>query len=353
MEENKTFTTVDDLIKQAEEQYTQFIKDGKYKDLLLSMSNLNCYSITNQLLILSQLPTARCVNGMKVWNYNHRNIIKGQKAIKIIAPLIEKRKEEVLDADGNVVDTKEVEIVGYKVSYVFDISQTEGRELYEFKCDELTAVENFDTIKEALERTARGYTFEYKALEDSLDGYCDYENKQIVIKDGMPNEKTLTTLIHEIGHALAEERVRTNFKGLTPKEQRQIREIEAESIALVVSNRLGLHTADFNMAYITTWSDGDIEKFKDNINVVRSVSYQILSSVEPAVQNALRDKEKAQEQATEKEAEIAPESTKAEEQTSNQEQVQTAEKEAEIEPVSEEKPKKTRIRTKKTEAEQC
>ena len=349
MEENKTFTTVDDLIKQAEEQYTQFIKDGKYKDLLLSMSNLNCYSITNQLLILSQLPTARCVNGMKVWNYNHRNIIKGQKAIKIIAPLIEKRKEEILDADGNVVDTKEVEIVGYKVSYVFDISQTEGRELYEFKCDELTAVENFDTIKEALERTARGYSFEYKPLEESVDGYCDYENKQIVIKDGMPHEKTLTTLIHEIGHALAEERVRVNFKGLTPKEQRQIREIEAESIALVVSNRLGLHTADFNMAYITTWSDGDIEKFKDNINVVRSVSYQILSSVEPAVQNALREKEKGIEKAEEN----TQEATQGEEQTSNQQTEQTAEKEPEIEPISEEKPKKTRTRTKKSEVEQC
>ena len=77
--------------------------------------------------------------------------------------------------------------------------------------------------------------------------------------------------------------------------QDKIEEVEAESIALVVSNRLGLDTADFNMAYIATWSDGDIEKFKNNIDVIRSVSYQILSSVEPALQTYLREKEKATE----------------------------------------------------------
>ncbi len=345
MEENKTYITVDDLIKQAEEQYKQFIKDGKYKDILLSMSNLNCYSITNQLLILSQYPEASCVNGMKVWNYNHRNIIKGQKAIKIIAPLIEKRKEDVLDTDGNVTDTKETEIVGYKVSYMFDISQTEGRELYEFKCNENISNENFNVIKEALERVPRNFEIEYAELNDSRDGYCDLTNKKIVIKDGMPYERTLTTLIHEIGHALAETRIRNEFKGLTLKEQKQIKEIEAESIALVVSNRLGLHTKDFNMAYVTTWSDGDIEKFKDNISVVRSVSYQILSSVEPALQSALREKEKAEE--------MGSVSKQSEDKTNTQTIMQKADKSHINEPVSEAKKKTTKAKTKKPEVEQC
>lgn len=338
MEENKTYITVDDLIKQAEEQFKKFIKDGKYKDILLSMSNLNCYSITNQMLILSQLPSAKCVNGMKVWNYNHRNIKKGEKALKIIAPLIEKRKEDILDEDGNVTDTKETEIVGYKISYVFDISQTEGKPLFEFKCNEKIAVENFSEIKEALERIPRNYKIEYKDLENGQDGYCDLKNKIIAIKDGMPLEQTLTTLIHEIGHALAETRVRTNFKGLTAKEQTKIQEIEAESIALVVSNRLGLHTKDFNMAYITTWSDGDIEKFKSNIDIIRSVSYQILSSVEPALQSAIREKEKALQDTNE----IITESNQSEVEVAKQEPILKAEV----------KPKET-TKSKKSEVEQC
>jgi len=342
MEETKNFVTVDDLIKKAEEHYKQFIKDGKYKDILLSMSNLNCYSTNNQLLIISQVPEARCVNSMKVWNYNQRNIIKGEKAIKIIAPLKEIRKEDIMDEDGNIVEMKEIEVNGYKVSHVFDISQTEGRELFEFKCDENIAIENFAVIKEALERVPRGFEIIYKEMNESVDGYCDLKAKQIAIKDGMPCERTLTTLIHEIGHALAETRVRNNFKGLTSKEQMKIKEIEAESIALVVSNRLGLHTADFNMAYITKWSDGDIEKFKSNIDIVRSVSYQILSCVEPALQSSQREKEKAQENAVVSDNEHK--------QTNTQEEL----KEAESEPKKAPKTKTTsKSKSKTTEVEQC
>lgn len=308
MEENKIRTTVDDLIAQAEDQYAKFIKSGKYKDLLLSMSNLNCYSLTNHLLILSQMPTATCVNGMKTWNFNHRNIIKGEKAIKIIAPLREVRKEDVLDEDGNVVETKEITINGFKVAYVFDISQTEGRELYEFKCDENVAVDSFDAIKDAIEKIPRGYSVRYSELDDGVDGYCDFKNKEIVIRSGMIPTRTLTTLIHEVGHALAEERVRVGFKGLTPKEQTKIREIEAESIALVVSNRLGLQTTDFNLGYIAKFSDGDLDKFKANLDVVRSVSYQILSCVEPAIQTHLKEKEavKQEESQPQESPEISP-----------------------------------------------
>lgn len=284
MEENAIRVTVNDLIAQAEDQYAKFLKSGKYKDLLLSMSNLNCYSLNNQLLILSQNPNATCVNSVKIWNYNHRNVKKGEKAIKIIAPLKEIRKEDVLDEDGNIVETKEIEVNGFKVAYVFDISQTEGRELYEFKCDENVAVEKFEAIKKAIERVSRGFTVTYGPTDETCDGYCNFKTKEIVIREGMSYTRTLTTLIHEVGHALAEERPRVNFKGLTQKEQSKIREIEAESIALVVSNRLGLQTTDFNLGYIAKFSDGDLDKFKANIDVVRSVSYQILSSVEPALQ---------------------------------------------------------------------
>lgn len=349
-QETKTYVNVDELIKQAENQFKQFIKDGKYKDLLLSMSNLNGYSVTNQLLILKQLPTATCVNGMKVWNYVHRNVIKGQRAIKIIAPLIEKRKEDILDEDGNVIDTKEIDVVGYKVSHVFDISQTDGKEFYKVQCNENIAHDYFETIKDGLERVPRGYTIKYQNIErDGVDGYCDFKNQEIVIKEGMPFERTLTTLIHEIGHALAETRVRTNFKGLTTKEQIKIKEIEAESIALVVSNKLGLHTADFNMAYITKWADGDIEKFKSNVDVVRSVSYQILSSVESSLQSAMDNKANAvvsQEQAVK--------STNQTNKANTQESLETAENKAEIKQNTEKKSKAKRTtKSDNKEVEQC
>ncbi len=290
MEENKTSTKVDELIKKADESLMQFIKQGKYKDVLLNMSNLNNYSLRNQILIYLQNPNATHVNGMKAWNFYGRSINKGEESIRIIAPII--KKEEIHEDSAYETDDQEPKykdvLAGYKVSYVFDISQTNGKEIEVFDSTENMVVENFQIYKNALEKCVKDYSFEYKAIDGKADGYCDYKNKIICIREGMTNEKTITTLIHEIGHALAEQRDRTNFKGLTVNEQRQIKEIEAESIALVISNRLGLHTQDFNCSYITAWSDGDIEKFRNNLDIIRSVSYQILSSIEPEIQMNLK-----------------------------------------------------------------
>ena len=159
----------------------------------------------------------------------------------------------------------------------------------------------------------------------------------------MPLNQTLTTLIHEVGHALAEERVRSNFKGLTPKEQSNIREIEAESIALVVSNRLGLQTTDFNLGYIAKFSDGDLNKFKANLDVVRSVSYQILSSVEPALQTHLKEKVASIENTSEITTQESP-------KTSENVEVKQEPKESETKPKTRKKSAKTK---EKDEVEQC
>lgn len=294
---------VDDLIKQADESLVQFIKDGKYKDVLLNMSNLSNYSIRNQVLIFMQFPKARNVNGMKAWNYYGRGINKGEKSIKIIAPIIEKQEiheDSAYETEDQEPKYEEV-LKGYKVSYVFDISQTNGKEIETFDSTEEIAKENFDIYKSALESCLKDYSFNYKNIEGPEDGSCNYKTKVITIREGMTTEKTLTTLIHEIAHALAEQRDRTNFKGLTTSEQRQIREIEAESIALVVSNKLGLHTQDFNCSYITAWSDGDIEKFRTNLDIIRSVSYQMISEIEPTIQYALKHTKQEEKKLSEKE----------------------------------------------------
>jgi len=299
MEENLS-SRIDELIKQADDGLVKFIKEGKYKDVLLNMSNLNNYSIRNQVLVLMQNPQATHVNGMKAWNYHGRSVIKGSKSMKIIAPIIEDveiHEDSAYETPDQTPKYKQ-EITGFKVSYVFDVSQTEGKPIQRFDSTEEIAREYFDIYKKALESCVRDYKFEYCDIEGKTDGICNYKDKVIKVQEGMPTEKTLTTLIHEIGHALAEQRDRTNFKGLTSKEQREIREIEAESIALVVSNRLGLHTNDFNCSYITAWSDGDIEKFRANIDVIRSVSYQILSKIEAEISREIgivKDREKEEE----------------------------------------------------------
>lgn len=294
MEEKKDYNAqINELIKQADEQFVKFIKDGKYKDVLLSMSNLNQYSFRNQILIMIQKPDAKCVNGMSAWNYFKRSIKKGEKGLKIIAPTKYYSEEEQQHENGEI-ETVKTERLGYKIAYVFDVSQTDGEhEIRLFESTEELVREEFESLREVLELSVKDYKFVYTSdLQNGVDGTCNHKDKVIKVRDGMTTEKTLTTLIHEIAHAIAEERTQDSFKGLTKKEVTQIKEIEAESVALVVSNRLGLHTQDFNLAYIAGWADGDIEKFRYNLDTIRGISHQLLSAIEPKIDFLRREKEK-------------------------------------------------------------
>lgn len=293
LEEKRDYQSeINELIKEADRQFVQFIKDGKYKDVLMTMSNLNQYSFRNQMLIIMQNPNATCVNGMSAWNYLKRSVKKGEKGIKIIAPTKYKIKEEQENEDG-IVEEIELERLGYKIAYVFDISQTEGdHDLRLFESTEELVREEFLALKDILEKSVKDYKFIYtESLSPGVDGSCNYIDKIIKIREGMPSEKTITTLIHEIAHAIAEERSQNTFRGLTKKEVIQIKEIEAESVALVVSNRLGLNTQDFNLAYIAAWSEGNIEKFRHNLDMIRGISHQLLSAIEPKLDYLKKKKE--------------------------------------------------------------
>lgn len=297
MEEKKDYhEQINELIKQADQQFVKFIKDGKYKDVLMSMSNLNQYSFRNQLLIMMQNPKATCVNGMTAWNYFKRSIKKGEKGLKIIAPAKYYIENEEENENGEIEIVK-TERLGYKIAYVFDVSQTEGKyEIRLFESSEELVREEFESLKEVLENAVKDYKFIYTAdLDKGVDGTCNYKDKIIKVRDGMTSEKTITTLVHEIAHAIAEERNQDTFKGLTKREVTQIKEIEAESVALVVSNRLGLSTQDFNLAYIAGWADGDIEKFRHNLDTIRGISHQLLSAIEPKLDFLRREKEKVEE----------------------------------------------------------
>lgn len=295
MIENKTITT-EDLVKQADETFMSFIKSNKYKEILSAISNLNSFSINNLMLILSQNPNATFVNSMKVWNYYNRKINKGEKSIKIIAPAKESKEENILDENGNIIGTKDKQEYSFQINHIFDVSQTNGSPMYQFKCDTRIIKDNFLVLKDALERIPRGWTFEYKEIPDNTDikSYRNLTEFNVIIKSGMPYEETITTLITEIGGILSDSRMRNNFKGLTDKDYSVINKLEFESIAFVVSNRLGLPLNDFNFDDVAKFSDENIKKLKYNVELIRSVCYQMLSSIEPALQKHLREQKQAE-----------------------------------------------------------
>ena len=152
---------VEKIMEEVDEKLQEFIKSGKYKDVLIMMGNLGKYSLTNQIYILLQNPNASFVNGMRGWNYLGRSIKKDEKAIKIFAPV--KTVEEVMledekgnyitDDDGTIRTRKMTVVKGYKPSFVFDVSQTKGKEIKAFKMDEKTRQNKIIFWRKAVSRT--------------------------------------------------------------------------------------------------------------------------------------------------------------------------------------------------------
>jgi len=294
---------VDKILTDIDNKLFAFIKEGNYKDVLLSMGNLGKYSFTNQIYILLQNPEAKTVNGMRGWNYLGRSIKPGEKALKIFSPITESVEEQVLDSDGNpkydeageaITKTKRV-VKGFKPSFVFDISQTKGKELKVFKMDENTSVEDKEIIIKGLTDTVKekGYTVGYASKEELGEGcygLCNHSTKEIKILENMSDLQTVSTLVHECGHCLAHSDYRKDFEGLTLSEKREIKEVEAESIACVTCSHLGLDTTNFNFSYITGWSDGDISKFRKNMDVIGTYAGQLITGIDEAFEQDRRAK---------------------------------------------------------------
>lgn len=259
------------------------------------MGNLGNYSLTNQIYILLQNENATSVAGMKEWNYKGRSIIPGEKAIKIFAPikgkddvlLVDEEGNPLLDQEGNQIKKQVERIKGFKPAFVFDISQTTGKELEAFKFDETTPVEHKDLIIKGLTDVVskHGYSFRYASeveLGKGCEGMCKYSTKEILVKENMSDIQTVSVLVHECGHALAHGPYRESFEGLKEIPSRDIREVEAESIACVVCSHLGLNTDNYNFSYISGWAEGDISKFRKNMDRIGMYSGDLIEGIDNA-----------------------------------------------------------------------
>ena len=195
---------MDLITRQVDEKLHDFMKDGKYKEVLIAMGNLGKYSLNNQIYILLQKPDAVTVHGMKKWNVMGRHVIPGEKSIKIFSPIIKTEEKEAKDSEGNPILDKDGKpekqrkqvVVGFEQGYVFDVSQTDGKPLDVFKFDEKKAVENKDKILKGLADVVKekGYTISYATAEElgqGVYGLCDRENHRIKILEGMNLEKAI------------------------------------------------------------------------------------------------------------------------------------------------------------------
>ena len=230
-----------EITDRLEQGITELFDSERYKEYLRVMSKFHNYSFNNTLLIAMQKPDASLVAGFSAWKNNFgRNVMKGQKGIKIIAPSPFKIRQEVekidphtqkpiIGKDGKpVTEEKEIKIPAYKVVSVFDVSQTEGKELPDIAVDELTGdVDRYKDFFAALEKTSP-VPIAFENIEGGSHGYYHLEDKRIAINEGMSELQTLKTAIHEIAHAkLHDIDLNAPEDEQKPRVDRRTREVEA------------------------------------------------------------------------------------------------------------------------------
>ena len=233
-----------DITDSIERGIQDLFQSDKYAQYLRTMSRFHKYSVNNTMLIYMQKPDATLVAGFNKWRDQfERNVMKGEKGIKIIAPTPFKKKIEqekrdpdtnlpMLDADGKVIiEEKEIKIPMFKPVTVFDVSQTDGKPLPQLASDLTGNVQNYEVFMEALRRSSP-VPIEIIPIRDGSDGYFSLDNQKIAIREGMSEVQTVSAVVHEIGHA----KLHNQKKIEEPKDATKYQEVEIFDIPALFSN---------------------------------------------------------------------------------------------------------------------
>ncbi|QUE55385.1 hypothetical protein INT76_05930 [Streptococcus oriscaviae] len=234
----------------------EYLDSDKYKDYLTKMSQLNNYSSRNLRLILAQQPTASQVASFKQWKETFgRHVKKGEKALRIFVPITYIKKDEnnqpILDKDGK----PEIGTTFRLKAAVFDVSQTDGKEMPKAISDvkdQLTD-QDYGNLYRTLMTIAKNnhVSVRFEELEESRKGYYDTVNHQIVLnKVGMNKSQLIKTFLHETAHSELHHKDHPQKDQLT----RSTAELQAESVAYVVASYYGLDTSNYSFGYLASWS---------------------------------------------------------------------------------------------------
>ena len=294
MADNTQYQKVKEITDQLEQGIQDLFESEKYMSWLRTMSKFHDYSLNNTLLIAFQRPDATLVAGYTAWQKQFgRQVQKGEKAIKILAPAPYKEKVEmekidpitrtpILDADGKPVrEVQEVTRPAFKVVSVFDVSQTEGREIPSLGVDELSGdVREYEMFFEALKRSCP-VPMEFENIEGSAKGYYHQMEQRIAIREGMSQVQTIKTAIHEMAHQRLHAVDPLDEKSEIINQTRSSKEVEAESVAYTVCQHYGIETSDYSFAYVAGWSHGkETPELKASLNTIRKTANEMITEID-------------------------------------------------------------------------
>jgi hypothetical protein len=268
----KTKDAVDYLVQSLESGHSEVLTQ-----YLGTMARFHTYSFGNVMLIARQKPDANNVAGIRTWNSLGRFVKRGEKGILILAPMVgyrRSRQNEIatdIDTD-NAADERKTEhqLIGFLAVYVFDISQTEGKEL-----PTLTEVQgDVSGCRERLFEFVQSQGVELNYSERLAPAKGLSHGGKITLLSGMKPAEEFSTLVHEIGHEMLH---RGDRRTLTTK---RVRETEAEAVAFVVCKAVGLQNGTSSQDYIQLWH-GDANLLRESLEAVQQTAAVILGAVTP------------------------------------------------------------------------
>jgi len=252
------------LVENALNSLTESIENGQSDELkkyLQTMSRFHKYSFHNIMLIALQKPDATHVAGFHTWKKLGRFVKKGENGIVIIAPLV--YKKETVENDDN--SSNACEINGFKAVYVFDISQTDGEELPEFARVQGDPSRYQEILGNFI--SANGITLEYS---DTLPAYGCSSGGKITIRSGLSPAQDFSVKVHELAHEF--------LHHTGEKLSKTQKETEAEAVAYVVSQSIGLDTNTAFSDYIQLYK-GNKEMLINSIQRIKDISGRILAGL--------------------------------------------------------------------------
>lgn len=273
-----------EILDTLENGVSNFYSSAEWKSFLEYNSKFHNYSINNRILMMLQNPTATQVASMTTWNKLGRSVIAGQGALgmKILAPKICNIEEYKLDPagkriigeDGKPEIEKVKKVVGFLPVSVYDISQTHGKPVQTLDLELSGSSDKKEDIISALEDITN-IKFVYENI-DKAYGYFNKTDRKIALKTDVSDVQTIKTAIHETAHFLLHDVD-------APQElaDRQTKEIQAESVAFTVCNRIGIDTGDYSFGYIGAWAaNKDLNVMRQNIDIICNTADEIAGGIE-------------------------------------------------------------------------
>ena len=264
---NRTKEAADYLVASLEAGHSEVLTQ-----YLGAMGRFHTYSFGNIMLIARQKPSATNVAGVRTWNSLGRFVRRGEKGILILAPMVGRKIKTVEETTRENGEQKnpQPQLYGFRAVYVFDLSQTEGKDL-----PALTEVQgDVSGYRERLVKFVEGQSIELLYSDKIGPAKGLSHGGKITLLSGMQPAEEFSTLVHEIGHEMLH---RGERRTLTTK---SVRETEAEAVAFVVCQAIGLETGSSASDYIQIW-DGDANLLRESLEAVQQTAAVILGGIAP------------------------------------------------------------------------